>query len=88
MKPKLLDVFLFYNELDLLKARLEYMGPIVDHFIISEANVDFSGRPKGFLLSQELVNTLPFADKIIITASTSILIRFPGYLKDSNTAIA
>jgi beta-1,4-mannosyl-glycoprotein beta-1,4-N-acetylglucosaminyltransferase len=65
MKPKLLDVFLFYNELDLLKARLEYLGPIVDQFIISEANVDFSGRPKPFLLSQELVNTLPFAHKII-----------------------
>ena len=65
MKPKLLDVFLFYNELDLLKARLEYLGPLVDHFIISEANVDFSGRPKEFLLSQELVNALPFASKII-----------------------
>lgn len=64
-KPKLLDVFLFYNELDLLKARLEYLGPIVDNFIISEANVDFSGRLKKFLLSQELVNTLPFANKII-----------------------
>jgi len=64
-KPKILDVFLFYNELDLLKARLEYLGPIVDHFIISEANADFSGRPKEFLLSQELVNTLPFANKII-----------------------
>jgi len=65
MKPKLLDVFLFYNELDLLKARLEYLGPLVDHLIISEANVDFSGRPKEFLLNQELVNTLPFASKII-----------------------
>jgi beta-1,4-mannosyl-glycoprotein beta-1,4-N-acetylglucosaminyltransferase len=64
-KPKLLDVFLFYNELDLLKARLEYLGPIVDHFIICEANIDFSGRPKEFLLSQELVKILPFADKII-----------------------
>lgn len=64
-KPKLLDVFLFYNELDLLKARLEYLGPIVDHFIIAEANVDFSGRTKEFLLSQEFVNTLPFANKII-----------------------
>lgn len=65
MKPKLLDVFLFYNELDLLKARLEYLGPIVDHFILSEANVDFSGRPKEFLLSPELVRTLPFSNKII-----------------------
>lgn len=65
MKPKLLDVFLFYNELDLLKARLEYLGPIVDHFIISEANIDFSARPKEFLLNRELINTLPFANKII-----------------------
>jgi beta-1,4-mannosyl-glycoprotein beta-1,4-N-acetylglucosaminyltransferase len=64
-KPKLLDVFLFYNELDLLKARLEYLGPIVDYFIISEANIDFSGRSKEFLLSKELIKTLPFADKII-----------------------
>jgi beta-1,4-mannosyl-glycoprotein beta-1,4-N-acetylglucosaminyltransferase len=65
MKSKLLDVFLFYNELDLLKARLEYLGPVVDQFIISEANVDFSGRPKEFILSQDLINTLPFANKII-----------------------
>jgi beta-1,4-mannosyl-glycoprotein beta-1,4-N-acetylglucosaminyltransferase len=65
MKPKLLDVFLFYNEIDLLKARLEYLGPLVDYFVISEANVDFSGRPKDFLLSQGLVNTLPFSNKII-----------------------
>lgn len=65
MKPKLLDVFLFYNELDLLKARLEYLGPMVDNFIISEANVDFSARPKEFILSQELVSTLPFANKIL-----------------------
>lgn len=65
MKPKLLDVFLFYNELSLLKVRLEYLGSTVDHFIISEANVDFSGRPKEFLLSQALINTLPYANKII-----------------------
>jgi beta-1,4-mannosyl-glycoprotein beta-1,4-N-acetylglucosaminyltransferase len=65
MKPKLLDIFLFYNELDLLKARLEYLGPIVDQFIISEANIDFSGEPKKFLLSRKLISTLPFANKII-----------------------
>jgi len=65
MKSKLLDVFLFYNELDLLKARLEYLGEIVDYFVISEANVDFSGKRKDFLLSEELINSLPYADKII-----------------------
>ena len=65
MKSKLLDVFLFYNELDLLKARLEYLGEIVDCFVIAEANVDFSGKRKDFLLSEELINSLPYADKII-----------------------
>lgn len=65
MQAKLLDIFLFYNELDLLKARLEYLGPLVDHFVIVEANIDFSGRKKEFILNQELINTLPFCKKII-----------------------
>ena len=64
-KPLLLDAFLFYNELDLLKARLEYLGNTVDYFVISEANIDFSGKKKAFLLSDELISTLPFAEKII-----------------------
>ena len=65
MQKKLLDVFLFYNELDLLKARLEYLGPTVDHFIISEANIDFSGAPKDFILNKELISALPYYEKII-----------------------
>jgi beta-1,4-mannosyl-glycoprotein beta-1,4-N-acetylglucosaminyltransferase len=64
-KPLLLDAFLFYNELDLLKARLEYLGSKVDYFIISEANIDFSGKEKGYLLNANLITTLPFAPKII-----------------------
>ncbi len=65
MNSQLLDVFLFYNELDLLKARLEYLGSKVDYFVISEANVDFSGKEKDFLLSKEFIKTLPFGDKVI-----------------------
>lgn len=65
MQEKFLDVFLFYNELDLLKARLEYLGPTVDHFIISEANIDFSGAPKEFILSKAVISTLPYSEKII-----------------------
>jgi beta-1,4-mannosyl-glycoprotein beta-1,4-N-acetylglucosaminyltransferase len=65
MQKKILDVFLFYNELDLLKARLEYLGPTVDHFIISEANIDFSGAPKDFILNKELISALPYYEKII-----------------------
>ena len=64
-KPLLLDTFLFYNELDLLKARLEYLGNKVDNFIISEANIDFSGKEKGYQLNADLIATLPYAQKII-----------------------
>jgi beta-1,4-mannosyl-glycoprotein beta-1,4-N-acetylglucosaminyltransferase len=65
MNTKKLDIFLFYNELELLKVRLEYLGPLVDQFIICEANVDFSGKSKDFILNPDLILTLPYAKKII-----------------------
>ena len=49
-QAKVLDTFLFYNELDLLKVRLAYLGEHVDQFIITEANIDFAGKPKPFSL--------------------------------------
>jgi beta-1,4-mannosyl-glycoprotein beta-1,4-N-acetylglucosaminyltransferase len=62
---KILDAFLFYNELDLLKVRLSYLGEYIDQFIIIEANIDFAGKPKPFLLNNELIKSLPFSEKII-----------------------
>jgi len=60
----LIDTFLFYNELDLLKARLEYLGPHIKNFFIVEANVDFSGKSKPYTLQSELSH-LPYAEKIV-----------------------
>lgn len=79
MQAKLLDVFLFYNELDLLKARLAYLGPLVNYFVIAEANIDFSGQKKEFALSQELINTLPFGEKVIYH-QTNINLNSPGWI--------
>lgn len=62
---KLIDTFLFFNEIEMLKARLEYLGPLVDHFVISEANIDFSGKKKSLILSREIISSLPFSEKII-----------------------
>lgn len=64
-KAFLIDAFLFYNELDLLKVRLEYLGNRVDQFVIVESNIDFSGKEKSFFLNDELIRTLPYADKIL-----------------------
>ena len=81
MKPLLLDAFLFYNEIDLLKARLEYLGPSVDYFIISEANIDFAGRKKPFLLSKELIASFPFSEKIIYHQEYIHLNSLPWLIK-------
>lgn len=61
----LVDTFLFFNELELLKVRLDYLGPIVKYFVISEANIDFSGRKKDFVLDKISIKNLPFSEKII-----------------------
>ena len=49
---KLIDTFLFFNEIEMLKARLEYLGPVVDHFVICEANIDFAGNKKKIILNE------------------------------------
>jgi len=64
-QAKIIDAFLFYNELDLLKVRLSYLGEHVDQFIIAEANIDFAGKPKSFVLNNELIQSLPFSKKIV-----------------------
>ena len=43
---KIYDVFIFFNELDLLEIRLNILDPYVDHFVIVEATETFSGKPK------------------------------------------
>jgi beta-1,4-mannosyl-glycoprotein beta-1,4-N-acetylglucosaminyltransferase len=60
----LTDSFIFFNEVDLLKIRLEYLGDEVDYFVICEANVDFSGKPKKLVL-QNHISELPYSHKII-----------------------
>ena len=80
-KPLLLDTFLFYNEMDLLKARLEYLGNAVDYFVISEANIDFAGRKKDFLLNEHSIANLPFAEKIIYHQEHIHLDSMPWLIK-------
>ena len=48
---KIFDVFTFYNELDLLELRMNILGNSVDYFVINEANITFTGKPKPLYLS-------------------------------------
>jgi beta-1,4-mannosyl-glycoprotein beta-1,4-N-acetylglucosaminyltransferase len=55
---KIIDAFIFFNEIDLLKLRLFYLADIVDHFVICESDTTFSGVPKPYYLD-EFIDSLP-----------------------------
>ena len=79
---KIVDCFIFYNELDLLKYRLYALTGIVDHFVIIEANQTFMGRDKelystklssilqdlGEKITHAIID-LPFREGVLSTAN-------------------
>jgi len=80
MTKTFVDSFLFFNEVELLKVRLAYLGPIIESFIIIESNIDFSGKSKPYILEQYLLE-LPFANKIIYFKTDINLRNFSWALK-------
>lgn len=59
------DCFQFFNELDILKIRLNVLDPVVDRFVISEATETFSGLKKPLYYEENKEMFAEFADKII-----------------------
>lgn len=59
------DCFQFFNELDLLKLRLNILSPYVDKFVISEATETFSGMPKPLYYEENKEMFAEFQDRII-----------------------
>lgn len=59
------DCFQFFNELDILKIRLNVLAPIVDKFVISEATETFSGLKKTLYYEENKELFAEFQDKII-----------------------
>ncbi len=58
------DCIPFFNELDILKLRLNILNPIVDRFIIEEATVTFSGEPKELCFEKNREMFQEFMHKI------------------------
>jgi hypothetical protein len=61
---KIYDCFTFYNELDLLELRLREHYDHVDQFVIAEANMSFTGKPKPYYLDENWDRFEQWADKI------------------------
>jgi hypothetical protein len=69
---KIYDCFLFFNELDLLELRLREHYDHVDHFVIGESNLSFTGQPKPYHLLDNWERFQPWADKIIRVEITDL----------------
>ena len=65
MTRKIYDCFTFYNELELLDLRLEEQYDHVDYFVIAEANMDFQGNSKPFILEENWGRYSKYHDKIV-----------------------
>lgn len=59
------DCFPFFNELDILKLRMEIMDPYVDKFVIEEAAYTFSSEPKPLYFEENKEMFSKWKDKII-----------------------
>jgi beta-1,4-mannosyl-glycoprotein beta-1,4-N-acetylglucosaminyltransferase len=68
---KIVDCFIFYNELEMLECRLTVLYDIVDYFVICEAAVTFVGKPKPFFYLENKDRFARFADKIVHVMMTN-----------------
>ena len=59
-----IDCIPFFNELDILKLRLNILAPLVDRFVIEEATHTFSGLPKELCFEKNKQMFAEFLPKI------------------------
>ena len=62
---KIVDCFVFYNELQLLEYRLSILYDVVDYFIIVESRQTFVGKSKELFYQNNKNRFSKFKDKII-----------------------
>jgi beta-1,4-mannosyl-glycoprotein beta-1,4-N-acetylglucosaminyltransferase len=62
---KIIDCFIFYNEINMLTYRLNVLNDVVDYFILVEANQTFVGNPKKLFFNENKHLFEKFLHKII-----------------------
>jgi beta-1,4-mannosyl-glycoprotein beta-1,4-N-acetylglucosaminyltransferase len=61
---KVYDCFSFFNELDLLEIRLNVLDPVVDRFVLVEANKTHTGKSKPYYFDENKERYARFLPKI------------------------
>jgi beta-1,4-mannosyl-glycoprotein beta-1,4-N-acetylglucosaminyltransferase len=62
---KIIDCFIFYNELDMLELRLNELYDVVDHFVLVESTKTFVRNDKELYFENNKKRFSKFLDKII-----------------------
>lgn len=62
---KVIDGFIFYNELDMLQLRLKEMNDEVDYFILVESTKTFTNKPKELYYENNKKQFVEYENKII-----------------------
>ena len=65
MSLKIIDCFIFYNELELLTYRLNILNNVVDYFVIVESTHTFIGKEKKLFFNDNKILFDTFKEKII-----------------------
>jgi beta-1,4-mannosyl-glycoprotein beta-1,4-N-acetylglucosaminyltransferase len=75
---KIIDCFIFYNELDLLSYRLNILNDYVDYFIIVESTHTFTGMQKQLFYNENKELFKEFSGKIIHVIVEDVPFKFPN----------
>lgn len=78
MSKKIIDSFIFYNEIDLLTYRLNILDPIVDYFVIVESTHTFSGKEKPLFFNENRNLFEKFINKIIHIIVDDFPYKYPN----------
>jgi|TARA_B110001452_G_C15205569_1_gene418230 beta-1,4-mannosyl-glycoprotein beta-1,4-N-acetylglucosaminyltransferase len=81
---KIIDSFIFYNELDLLEYRLSILNEYVDYFILVESSYTFTGKPKKLYYQENKDRFDKFNHKIIHINVTNPPFIFPNINYNAN----
>jgi beta-1,4-mannosyl-glycoprotein beta-1,4-N-acetylglucosaminyltransferase len=63
-KSKLYDCFMFFNEIEILNLRFEYLSPYVDFFVLVESRKTIQGELKPLFFDENKLKFKKYAHKI------------------------
>lgn len=75
---KIIDCFIFYNEVELLKYRLSILYDVVDWFVLVESTHTFAGHEKPLYYDENKPMFSKFANKIIHVVVRNFPYKYPN----------